>query len=215
MLKRLVGNKGVTMIELIVGMTIFFILVLTVNGIFMSMSRMQNRVIELSEMNGLLDNVANPIVSDLLNASGNISTFQENHLIIPQGNITYSVHYCDTCPGCHDCITAGCADPDSCALVCDPSCLPACAVPCDPEVVGVLLRNCNSPACPSPCSGHPVLPAGFYKGKQVRFILEQLLPADVPVGVTAYRLTVRIQKDGVDVAVREYDVRPLRLNQHS
>ncbi|MCL2052055.1 MAG: type II secretion system GspH family protein [Lachnospiraceae bacterium] len=66
--KKFKDNRGLTLVELIVGMFIFSIVTAATLSILMPMIRTMKRANEIAEYNTLFDNIANLIVSDLKKA---------------------------------------------------------------------------------------------------------------------------------------------------
>jgi len=174
-LKRLTDNKGVTLVEVLIATMLFMMLMATVGSVFVQMFRMQDSVLETSELNGMVDSIANPIIEELLNASdadvmlGSLGAV--NKVVIPRNSmrVTYSVHTaadcgthtCHDCDECSDCAVDGCcADPDTCPKNCLTDCLSLCPSPCTiPR--GILLRN-----------NEPVFTPEYYNRKTITFTFD-------------------------------------------
>lgn len=69
MLKILSNKKGMTLMELIVGMMLFAIVAGTVSAILVPMLKAYTKANEIAEYNTLLDNIANQIIADLLQST--------------------------------------------------------------------------------------------------------------------------------------------------
>jgi prepilin-type N-terminal cleavage/methylation domain-containing protein len=81
-MNRLKPNKyGFSLIEFIVGLIIFAIVSSGATAIFLQMSNVQREAIEFSEYNTLIDDTANYIVNDLLNATESINPETGENLI--------------------------------------------------------------------------------------------------------------------------------------
>jgi prepilin-type N-terminal cleavage/methylation domain-containing protein len=194
MIKRLKSNKGLTLVELLIGMAMLGILITIVGAIFSSIFRVQNTVIELAELNNMLDNAANPIMADLQNAAAPLINLHiDNRVAISLRNAHVS-NDCSILP------------PDPCPLDTEYSFI--CFNSCDADrdtiytvnADGVLLKNGNS-----------ILPGDFYKGKRISFTVEEESP-----GAKAYILTLTISdRDNEFLTSRQYTARPFRINQHN
>jgi prepilin-type N-terminal cleavage/methylation domain-containing protein len=213
-IKRLKSNKGVTLSELLVGMFILAILLSAIYALFSQVTRSQKDIIDMSELNSLLDNVSNPIISDLSNA--------------------YEVLFCNPACTCDES-----CDPDDPAAVA--ACTSVCNCRCviwgrniDKLTMrlggvgnivyyigadGSLFKNCISPLCPvADCEGHAVLHKDFYKRRSVSFLIN---PATDPFGTPynpqgSFTLVIIITSDSDDSdwIRREYSIRPLTIESN-
>ncbi|MCL2696984.1 MAG: hypothetical protein FWE74_02745 [Oscillospiraceae bacterium] len=211
-IKRIKSNAGVSLTELVIGMALLSIFVITVGGLLTNVTRLQNRVIDLTELNSLVDNISNKIIRDLTNA------------VIPLELCNFAVCKCDeNCDPNNPNPDERCSDGDcdfNCAggknrfaLVLSSEGSVVYSVDNSVENRGALFRSCNTDSCPiAGCLGHPVLHKDFYKFKSVNFVLE---PAATGTG-TAYVLTISITEDsdGRILTSREYAIRPIALNQY-
>jgi len=68
--KMLNDNKGLTLVELIIGVMIFAVITTSAMSIFMPMMRTMMRANEISEYNTLFDNIATLIINDLSSSTG-------------------------------------------------------------------------------------------------------------------------------------------------
>jgi len=68
--KMLNDNRGMTLIELMVGMMIFAVITTSALSIFMPMMKIMMRSTEISEYNTQFDNVANLVINDLSSSTG-------------------------------------------------------------------------------------------------------------------------------------------------
>jgi prepilin-type N-terminal cleavage/methylation domain-containing protein len=231
--KKLKNRKGMTLTELLVGIAVFSILMLTVTTVFMQMVRLQQRAVAMSELNTLVDNVANPIISDLL-GSTHVCNVACPVAIPPCNNFDPDIiHMTVSRMSVRYRISTGCATTciccnGSCGFVpCDSSCgVNPCdfscgAVPCNGACgatgfhppAGILLRN-----------GRAVLADDFYKGRNVALAFGIICEAEGASCVcidsnrheVAYSLTVTITdaQTGADITSRTYSVRPLMLNPY-
>lgn len=82
MMKNLKEKKGMTLIELIVGMMMFAILTAAVSAVLVPMLRVYARANEFAECNTLLDNVANQIIKDLSNATKELDLSADETILI-------------------------------------------------------------------------------------------------------------------------------------
>lgn len=92
--KILKCKKGMTLVELIVGVMIFTVITTIASAVLAQMVRVYSQSNELAELNTLLDNVANHIVSDISNATTplvNIGIDNEITVVIDTNTITYTV----------------------------------------------------------------------------------------------------------------------------
>jgi hypothetical protein len=191
------------MTELLIGMILLSMLVVMVGTLLTNVTRMQHRVIDLTELNSLIDNVTNPLIRELSNAAAEL-------------------RFCD--PGC-PCDGSTC--PPDCPTTCPCNCAAWGGVNRVTFIIrglgpvtysvnneGVMFRTCDSPDCPIvDCIGHPVLSKEYYKFRSVNFVVEE---ATVGTG-TSYVLTVTITADeegGRELIVRDYAVKPFVLNQY-
>jgi hypothetical protein len=233
--KNIKSRAGVTLTELIVGMILLSIFVLTVGALLTNVTRLQRRVIEMTELSALLDSVANPIVRELTNASHSPPVILGED---PDGLV-----FCDIdedspgfC-GCDlDCTNEvdGCSS-DDCPFNCAGSGenrftmhIGARRVTYTVDDEGILMRSCDSRSCidnceafgctDDDCDGHPdcffrehaVFSKEFYKFRSISFVLE---PA--PVTGHAYILTITItndQRNDEILTSRNYAIRPLAMN---
>lgn len=85
-LKFLKSKKGLTLVELLVGCALLAVLTSVLVIVFVPMVNMQIKVKELAELNGLLDNLANPIVKDIS------KTFSSPVITGTENDIQISVH---------------------------------------------------------------------------------------------------------------------------
>jgi len=161
-LKLLKSNKGMTLTELMVGIAILSILMMTVSTVFMQMSRLQQRTLDMSEINSLVDNVANPMVSDLL-STNTVPMLDPATNVMTVHVSGFPMRYrislgCEPACTCHDvCGLVGC---DCGAQSCDLTCGVA---PCD------LTGICGYEACNTACGTDPcdVLVCLFFPCPQV------------------------------------------------
>ena len=65
---RLLGSKGVTMVELIVAMLVLSILTVSITAVFMPMYKFYERANDFAEVNTLLDNLSEIILADVASA---------------------------------------------------------------------------------------------------------------------------------------------------
>jgi type II secretory pathway component PulJ len=191
MIKILKNKKGVTLMELIVGLFLFAVVTTSVAAIVAPILRAHAHASDLAEVNTLLDNLANIIISDLSSATDALvisgdddDDDDENRyevlIRIDNTNVIYTVEDDENNPN-----------------------------------FGALLRSVSVNA-PDPVF-HPVLPKIFYKRKSVSFVVND---APTTVNGEAYTLTVTILSDRTgsemisrEMISREYAVRPLALNQ--
>ncbi|MCL2079538.1 MAG: type II secretion system GspH family protein [Oscillospiraceae bacterium] len=68
MLKILKSKKGLTLVELIIGIIVMSVILVAISGVVMPMMRFQARAIEVAEQNAMLDSLANQIIYDLASA---------------------------------------------------------------------------------------------------------------------------------------------------
>ena len=68
MIKILKNKKGLTLVELIIGMVVLSIILIMASAVLLPTLQFQRRANELAEQNALLDNLANQIVYDLSRA---------------------------------------------------------------------------------------------------------------------------------------------------
>ncbi|MCL2638301.1 MAG: hypothetical protein FWD48_08000 [Oscillospiraceae bacterium] len=218
-MKNIKSNAGVSLTELIIGMALLSIFVVTVGGLLTNVTRLQTRIIDLTELSTLSDTLSNSIVKELNNA------------FAPIGFCNYdsaTANFCGCTTGCDPSdITVGCLS----AMPCPVSCAGDGAdrftvlisgignVEYSVDADGALFKSCDSPQCIAlgilDCPGHPVLAIEYYKSRRMTFTLE---PATVGTGV-AYLLTVTLTTNEDDPAerreltTRQYAVRPFTLNQ--
>ena len=93
--KILKSKKGLTMVELIIGMVILSIIISMATAVMAPMMQFQRQANELAEQNALLDNLANQIVHDMSKAIDKPAQ-SGNEITIPigtggGGNITYTL----------------------------------------------------------------------------------------------------------------------------
>ena len=79
--KILISNKGMSLVELIIGMFIFSVVVTSAIAIMVPILRTMARANQLAEVNPLLDNIANQIIRDL-SASTLAPIYDDNELFI-------------------------------------------------------------------------------------------------------------------------------------
>lgn len=79
MYKKLKSTKGLTLIELIVGMLMFAIIVTTVTMMMAPTMNLFSRTTDLAERNALLDNIANMIINDMETATRELQTESINN----------------------------------------------------------------------------------------------------------------------------------------
>ena len=95
MKKILRNKKGVTLIELIVGMVLFTIITTSITAVMVPMLRNYAKANELAECNTLLDNVANQIISDISVATAPVAHTEFADIISitvdSPGDVTYTV----------------------------------------------------------------------------------------------------------------------------
>jgi prepilin-type N-terminal cleavage/methylation domain-containing protein len=90
---RITGKKGLTMIELLVGMMVFSIIALSVSAIVVPFMRISSSANDFSENNILLTRISGEIISDM-NRAISLTLTTDNVLIIglgARGTIVYSV----------------------------------------------------------------------------------------------------------------------------
>jgi type II secretory pathway pseudopilin PulG len=86
-LKTLKSNKGLTLVEMIIGIVMITIITGMVAAIFVPMLRIYARANEFAEYGSLLDTVANQMISDMSKATAEID-FDGDTLTIPIGTVT-------------------------------------------------------------------------------------------------------------------------------
>jgi prepilin-type N-terminal cleavage/methylation domain-containing protein len=95
MIKILKSKKGMTLTELIAGMMLFAIITAAVSAVLAPMLRTYARANDLAELNTLLDNLANHIISDLSKATaiGNVGTQNIISITIDTDIVEYTVEH--------------------------------------------------------------------------------------------------------------------------
>ncbi|MCL2108553.1 MAG: prepilin-type N-terminal cleavage/methylation domain-containing protein [Oscillospiraceae bacterium] len=233
-LHRLKSNKGVTLIELLVGIALLALLMSSVGFIIVPLFRVSHDVSDLAELNTLLDNISRVVVRDLSAATSSPTG------AAPAPLICNNCSNPDPCgcgtpdPVCSACVSSPCTCPGGAAIniglvtyttapcactTCgggDPTCLDClgiinCSI-CSggAGTCSVLYRQSGGPASPRV----PVLAKSFLKAKSVLFTWN---PEPTPDGSEAYRLTFTITDDTRNsnvMTLRSYVVRPLILNTH-
>jgi prepilin-type N-terminal cleavage/methylation domain-containing protein len=139
MKKLLKSQKGMTLVELVVGMVMFAIAVGAIGAIMVPTLRVYAEANEYAESNNLLDTLANQILDDLSEATSDDTTPAPSVAVDPDTNVETLTFHIDTRSVAY---TIG-ADP---------------ALPPGPERLTILLRN-----------GTPVYTEEFYKGKNLAF----------------------------------------------
>ena len=76
MIRVIRNNKGLTLVELVIGMVVLTIILTMVVSIVMPMMQFQRRANLLAEQNSLLDNLANQIIYDISMATSIITTLE-------------------------------------------------------------------------------------------------------------------------------------------
>lgn len=150
--KNIKSKSGISLTELLVGMVLLSIFILTVGALLTNVTRLQRRVIEMTELNALVDNVSNPIIRELTNTSA---------LLV----------FCDDDCECNaGCVPASPGVARDCAVTPVSDCPCACrrwgdgndrftmfvhgqhgSVTYSISDDGVLVRSCNSPQCAEVC----------------------------------------------------------------
>jgi prepilin-type N-terminal cleavage/methylation domain-containing protein len=99
-LKILKNKKGLTLVELLIGMVVLGIILTAVSAILIPMMQFQARANELAEQNALLDDLANQIIYDISMAIqpgiGNVTLPDDDEMVIPiaaggGGNVVYTI----------------------------------------------------------------------------------------------------------------------------
>ncbi|MDR2559710.1 MAG: hypothetical protein LBC86_09260 [Oscillospiraceae bacterium] len=186
-IKRIKSNAGVSLTELIIGMALLSIFVLTIGALLTNVTRLQNRVIEMTELNALIDNISNPVVREVSNA-------------------THAIAFCTL----ESCDNTSCAGDGINRFTVVIGGIGSVVYSIDDE--GALFRSCDSPQCDIlDCPGHQVLHKDSYKFRSVNFTLA---PATIGTG-TAYILTITLTCDRNNdsiLSTREYAIRPFAPN---
>jgi len=89
MIKLLKGKKGITLIEIIVGMFLLSMVVLTVSAVITPMMKTFTTANDFAEYNTLLDSVGNRIVSDMAQSSA-ITNLDPLTIVINSEAIVYT-----------------------------------------------------------------------------------------------------------------------------
>jgi len=89
-IKMLSGNKGVTLVELIVSMFVLSLIMVAVTTVFAPMLRTYERANNLAEANTLLDNISVLVMDDIANATS-ITQTGAVFAVVTTHRITYEV----------------------------------------------------------------------------------------------------------------------------
>ena len=180
--------------ELIVGMVMFTIISITISMLLAPILSAYTRANDFAEYNALLDNIANQIINDISQATDPLPPTQTTGVWTDPNEDTRDRFLTITAQNrvIRYAVTSGVLEREGLIV--------------ERDITGEIVQVTSE--------WFPVFSEDFYKRKNVSFMVEDIST----VTVTAYRLTVRLTEDRGPINARfeiprEYEVRPLMLNQ--